>query len=280
MRRALIEEAKQYIELQTELEEVKEKIERQKKETFGSESEDTAEKARELFTEVGSADDEPTTIKEIDELKAERNQLQEEVDEVREELQELLTDLRFPFNEKIEPENGTIRFPFETTVESEILDAISDVLDIKQLDKDEVHIGTDEITVDSDKVDEAIDRVSERVQALRDQAEIHYDAAKHVEDLHNRDVKVAQMLYVLRESDEPLTKSQMEERIGLESGELRGQLYHVLKNESYLNKVDKEVELTPTGQQVIDEYVSRYEPPPLAPSEPSDGEADEMEVTE
>ena len=44
------------------------------------------------------------------------------------------------------------------------------------------------------------------------------------------------MMFTLREIGKPLTKNEIKKEMGLESGDLRGQLYYVLGNDPYLQK--------------------------------------------
>jgi hypothetical protein len=60
---------------------------------------------------------------------------------------------------------------------------------------------------------------------------------------------------------EPLTKKELEKEMGLESGDLRGQLYYVLDNDPYLQKPDQKVDLTSTGEMVINEYIDQFGKP-------------------
>ena len=41
------------------------------------------------------------------------------------------------------------------------------------------------------------------------------------------------MMFTLREMGKPLTKNEIKKEMGLESGDLRGQLYYVLDNDPY-----------------------------------------------
>lgn len=260
MRQPLIDNAKRYSELQVEIEEKQNRISELQRDTFGAGSEETEKKARQLFSEVGSAKDGSDKSEQIDELREEQNQLKQELESVRSELLEHVADIRFPLDGTIEKENERVVFPYSEPIESGVLDAVEAVL-AEDFNQNGVSINTDTITVDTDSTDKAIEAVERRVMKLRQTAEAQYDEAEYVEALDERDPKVTGMMFTLRTSDTPLTKSEMEEQMGLESGDLRGQLYYVLDNDPYLKKTDKKVELTSTGQMVIDEYIDQFGEP-------------------
>lgn len=260
MRQPLLDKARRYAELQEEIEEIKNKIAEVQKDTLGVESDTTAEKARELFEEVGSATNGEGFSKQIDEMKSEREELSEEMESVKSELLEQISDIRFPLDKTIQNDGDEIVFPYSEEVPSDVLENINDVL-TEEINQNGVTIDTEEIRVKTESTDDAIEAVQQRVDLLRETAEAQYDREARAESLHDRDPKVAGMMYVLKESNTPLTKSEMEKRMGLESGALRGQLYYVLKNDPYLNKADQKVSLTSTGEMVIEEYISLYEEP-------------------
>lgn len=274
MREPLVDNAQKYAELQAEVEEIQDEISEMQRDTFGVESEETEEKARELFAEVGSAGDGSNRSDEIDALREKRAELESDLDTVREELLEQLADIRFPLDGTIETEEERVVIPYDEPIQEDVLDAIGDVLAVN-LNENHVSIKSDAIEVQTDSTDEAIEAVERRVMTLRDTANAQYDAAEHVDELYERDDKVAGMMYTLSESGEPLIKSELEKAMGLESGDLRGQLYYVLNNDPYLKKPDQEVQLTSTGQMVIDEYVDQYGVPTWGTE---DGESEEMEA--
>jgi len=260
MRQPLIDNAKKHGELQAEIADKEAKISELRRDTFGGESEETEKKARQLFAEIGSAKGGADNSEQIDELRDERNRLEVELESVKSELLEQVADIRFPLDGTIETEDGMIAFPYGDPIDSDVLKAVEDAL-AEDFSQNGVSINTDSITVDTKSTDEAIEAVERRVTKLRQTAEAQYDAAEQAEALYERDQKVAGMMYTLRESETPLTKNEMEDRMGLDSGELRGQLYYVLKNDPYLKKPDKQVELTSTGRMVIDEYIDQFEEP-------------------
>lgn len=260
MRQPLIENAKKFRRLQDEVNRIQEEIIELQRDTFGVDSEETEEKARKLFAEIGSTENGPDHSNQIDELRSERRELEAELGTVESELLEQVADIRFPLDGTINNEGESVIFPFEESIEEEVLDAISEAV-AEDLSQDSVVINTDSIAVDTESTNEAIEAVKRRVMNLRRTAEAHYDAAEHIEALNERDDKVAGMMHTLSHSEEPLTKSELEKRMGLGSGDLRGQLYYVLKNDPYLKKPDKKVELTSTGQMVIDEYVNHFGEP-------------------
>lgn len=260
MRRALVDTAKKFSELQTEVEEVNKKISEIQRDTFGVESEETEKKARQLFAEVGAAKDGADVSDQIDELRNERKELEKELESVRSGLLEQVADIRFPLDGTIENQGGEVVFPYSEEIEKDVLEALENVL-AEDFSKNGVTINTEAIIAETDSTDEAIEAVERRVSKLRQTAEAQYDAADHVESLNDRDPKVAGMMFTLQETGESMIKSELEKRMGLESGDLRGQLYYVLDNDPYLHKPDQEVELTSTGEMVIDEYVDQFGEP-------------------
>lgn len=260
MRQPLIDTAKKFSGLQTDVEEINEKITELQRDTFGVESEETEKKARQLFAEVGAAKDGADVSDQIDELRNEREELREELESVRSELLEQVADIRFPLDGTIENRGDEVVFPYSEEIEEDVLDAVENVL-AENFSKNGVTINTEAIIAETDSTNEAIEAVEKRVSRLRQTAEAQYDAADHIEGLKDRDPKIAGMMFTLREADESMTKSELEKRMGLQSGDLRGQLYYVLDNDPYLHKPDQEVELTSTGEMVIDEYVDQFGEP-------------------
>lgn len=274
MRQPLIDNANRYSELEIEIQNIQQEISELQRDAFGAESEETEKKARQLFAEVGSADDGTDSSEQIDGLREKRDELEAELESVKSELLEQLADIRFPLEGTIESEEEKVVFPYDEPIESDVLEAVGSVLS-EDFNRNGVSITTDSIVVETDSTDDAIESVERRVMNLRKTAEAHYDAAEHVEALDERDPKVAGMMFTLSNSEEPLTKSELEVEMGLESGDLRGQLYYVLKNDPYLQKPDKKVELTSTGQMVIDEYVDHFGVPTWNESK---DEAEEVEA--
>lgn len=273
MRQPLIDTAKRFSELQTELEEVDEQIAELQRDTFGVDSEETEKKARQLFAEVGAAKDGADVSDQIDELRDERKEVEGELESVRSELLEQVADIRFPLDGTIENQGDKVVFPYSEEIEEDVLEAVENVL-AEDFSKNGVTINTEAIIAETDSTDEAIEAVERRVSRLRQTAEAQYDAADHVESLNDRDPKVAGMMFTLREAGESMIKSELEKRMGLESGDLRGQLYYVLDNDPYLHKPDQEVELTSTGEMVIDEYVDQFGEPTWDKGENESGEVE------
>lgn len=274
MRQPLIDTAKRFTELKAEIEEVEEKISDLQRDTFGVESEETEKKARQLFAEVGAAKDGADISNQIDELRDERNELEEELESVRSELLEQVADIRFPLDGTIENQGDEVVFPYNEEIEEDVLEAVETVL-TEDFSNNEVTINTEAIIVETDSTDEAIEAVERRVTRLRQTAEAQYDAADHVESLDDRDPKVAGMMFTLWEADKSMTKSELENEMSLESGDLRGQLYYVLDNDPYLQKPDQKVKLTSTGEMVIDEYVDQFGEPAW---DKGDNESEEVEA--
>lgn len=256
----LIDTAREFSKLQEEVEEIKNQISNLQRDTFGVESEETEKKARQLFTEVGAAEDGANVSDQIDELRDEQRDLEKKVESVRSELLEQVTDIRFPLDGTIENRDTEVVFPYSEEIEDDVLAAVENVL-AEDFSKNGVTINTEAIIVETDSTDEAIDAVERRVTGIRQTAEAQDDATDQAESVHERDPKVAGMMFTLRKAGKSMTKSELEERMGLESGDLRGQLYYVVKNDPYLNKPDERVELTSTGEIVIDEFIERFGEP-------------------
>jgi predicted nucleic acid-binding Zn-ribbon protein len=254
MRQPLIDNTEEFIKIQERIDEVKKRISDLQEEKFGSDSEETEEKARQMFAQVGSAKDGIADSEELDELKSELKGLEEDRESLKEDLWEQMADIRFPLDGTIKTRDGEVVFPYSEEIEGDILDVLESVL-AEDFNKNEVEIESTAITVDLESTDEAIEAVENRVAQLRDTAEQQYGAADHVKNLRERDSKVAGMMYTLRKVGEPLSKNELENEMNLDSGDLRGQLYHVVKKDPYLTKPDKEVELTTMGKMVIDEFV-------------------------
>lgn len=260
MRQSLISTAKEFKELREKLGEIQNEISELQRDNFGVESKETEKKARQLFAEVGAAKNGTGVSDQIDELRTERDEIEGELESMRSNLLEQVADIRFPLDGTIENQEDTVVFPYSEELDEDVLEAVETVL-AENFSKNGVTINTEEIFVDTDSTDEAIEAVDRRVSKLREIAEAQYDAADHVESLHDRDPKVAGMMFTLREAGEPMTKSELEKEMGLDSGDLRGQLYYVLDNDPYLHKPDQKVELTSTGEMVIDEFIDQFGEP-------------------
>lgn len=242
------------------IEEVQGRIEELQTEMFGEGSEETEQKAREFFSNVGQVQEDESRTEEIDELRDELDEIERSLEAAREELQELLVNVQFPLNETIDVRDDEIAFPYSEEVPREVLNAIELVLN-EELDRNGVTFDTDEIRVETTDVDEAMDRVMSRTEDLRDRANMMVDADQYVEEIRDRDEKLAKFLYVLYQSGEALSKKELEERTGVKSGALRGQLYYVLNNDPYLEKNEQKFSLSDTGRRVMEAYVDRYDPP-------------------
>lgn len=263
MRGELIEAAKTYSETQDELDDVTAEIEELREETFGDDSEDTERKARQLFNEVGHTNGEPSKAERLDSLREKKNKLQDNLTDAEENLLELLVDVRFPFEETIQGEQPPVEFPFSESIDQVVLDAISEAL-AEDMQNGEIEIQTDAIVVDTASIDEAIELVESKVTEIRKRADANLDVPARVQEVRNRDPKVAAMLYVVKENDnEPMTKAEMEDAIGLDRGDLRGQLYYVLDSDPYLTKQEEGITLTANGKKVIDRFVKQHGVPEL-----------------
>jgi len=278
MREKLIETAKKYSETQDELEDVEVEIEELREETFGDDSEDTEEKARQLFDEVSRTDGESSKTERLDSLREQKERLRDEKADAEEDFLELLVDVRFPLDETIQGDQPPVKFPFSESIDPAVLDAISDVMG-EDMRNGKIEIQTDAIVVDTKSIDEAIEAVEHKVTKIRERADSHLDVPAQVEKIKDRDPKVAAMLYILQENDnQPMTKAEMEDEIGLERGELRGQLYYVLDNEPYLKKQEDGVTLTANGKKVIEKFVQEHDVPKLmATDQEADSDDDDAD---
>lgn len=281
MQEELVETAKEYSEIQDRLSEVKVEIEELREKTFGDDSEDTEEKARSLFDEVGQANEESSKTEQLDSLREEKEQLQKNKADTEEELLELLVDVRFPLDETIKGDEPPVEFPFSEPIDSAVLDAISEAL-AEDMGNGEVEIRTDSIVVDTASIDEAIESVEHKVTQIRNRADANLDVPAQVKKIKDRDSKVAAMLYVLQQNDnEPMSKAEMEDEIGVERGDLRGQLYYVLNNDPYLKKQENGITLTANGVKVIERFVQEHgEPKIIATSQEPTSNNDDGEDSE
>ena len=252
------EKASRYHEIQEMLEAKQEELGELQAGTFGTDSEDAEKRARQFFSNT-SRDAGSGQTEKIDELRDEVSELKDEREVVEEELLERLVDLQLPFEQVIEPGEKDVEFPFSERISEEVIWAIEDVLN-EDLGGGEVAITTDALVVETNDVEEAIERAETRIEALRDNAGTKVDIDEYLEKLRSRDKKVVLTLHVLYH-EEPLTKREIESRMGVESGTLRGQLYYVLDNDPYLKKQDKEFSLTETGREVIEGFVEKYGEP-------------------
>lgn len=260
MQDELIEKARRYIDLQETEKAKQDRLRELQSEMFGEGSEETEKKAREFFSDVGGGEQQSAKTQEIDELRQDLSDLEETLENTREELQELLVDVQFPLNETIDIEDEKVVFPYSDEIPQDVIDAIESVLE-EDLSKEEVKIETDAIRVETDDVDGAMDQAMSRIQELRSKANMMVDVEQYVDDINSRDEKIVKTLYVLHKSENPLSKKGIEERIGVDAGDLRGTLYYVLDNDPYLEKSDSEFSLSDMGRRVIEAYLEQHGSP-------------------
>lgn len=265
MDEGLRKRAKQFLDLLDDRDTKQTELRNLKAEAFGTEEKETEARAREFFEDV-AVDVESSRTQQIDELEAELDELQQRIETTQESLLEELTDLRLPLEQNIQQTDDGVQFPYTDSIPDHVLDAIETVL-ATELDGDEVHIDTEAIIAKTDDIDEAIDSVQERIEEIRVQAGTRVDVEEYVENIHERDAKVAKTLYILLVCEEPLTKKELEHRIGAEDGALRGQLYYVLDNDPYLQKNGQAFSLTQTGTEVMRAYIDRYGTPDGLPED-------------
>lgn len=249
------DKARRYYEVQESIVSKQEELKELQAGTFGTDSKDAEQRARQFFSNA-SQDDGSDQTERIDEVREEISDLEDKLDSVRDELLERLVDLQFPFEQVIEPGEDTVEFPFSERIPEEVIEAIEEVLN-EDLGGDDVAITTEAVVVATDDVEKAIEMAEDRIEGLRANAGTKVDIDEYLKELQDRDEKVALTLYILYE-DEPLTKGEIESRMGVEAGALRGQLYYVLENDPYLKKQGEKFSLTETGKEVIKGYIEEY----------------------
>lgn len=251
----LEEKASRYHELQDDIVSKQEELKNLQAGTFGTDSEDAEERARSFFSNV-SEDSGAGRTEQIDDLREEISGLREQLAEIRMDLWESIADLQLPFEEVIKPEEDAVEFPFSEQVPDEVIDAMDEVLD-EDLTSGDAVLTPVALIVETDDVKEAIERAESFIEGLRNNARTKVDIDEYLEELRNRDEKLRLTLYILSQ-EEPLTKKEIETRMGVESGALRGQLYYIVDNDPYLKKQGKEFSLTETGREVIEGYIEEY----------------------
>lgn len=279
MRTELIDTAKEYCEVQNRIEEVKHEIDELREQAFGGGSERTEEKARELFSEVSSTGGDSSNTEELKALREEESELNDQLAELENDLLEKLVNVRFPLDETIQGDEPPVEFPFSESIDSAVLDAISAALG-ENIRDGEVKIQTDAIMVETASIDDAIKAVEREISDIRDRADANLNVPEQVQKVKDRDPKVAAILHVLKENNnEPMAKAEMEDAIGLDRGDLRGQLYYVLEHDPYLKKGDDGFTLKPNGKKVIERFVHKYGVPELVADGGNTGEDAGIEET-
>jgi hypothetical protein len=259
----MTDHAEEYLELKEKLQEKREQVKDKKDELFGSEASETEEKARDFFTEV-STDSSGDETKALDKLKEEEKNLDKKFDDAREDFLNSVSELKFPLEHRIDETGEDFVFPFKQDIDQAVIDALKSALN-DDIDREDIEFDTDSLKVTASNTDEAMDKVSKWVKKIRKTARMKRDKNKYVSKLKNRDLKIQSMLFELYKSDEPLKKGELEQRIGVEKGELRGVLYQVLNNDPYLEKKNQQFSLTKTGEEVMQAYEDRYgEPDPIS----------------
>lgn len=251
----LEDEASKFHELQGMIESKQEELKELQAGTFGTDSEDAEERARAFFSNV-SQDNGAGRTEQIDELRDEISSLNDQLAEVRMDIWESIVDLQLPFEEVIEPGEDTVEFPFSEQVPDEVIQTIDAVLD-EDISSGNVVVTPDALVVETDDVEEAIENAESFIEGLRANARMKVDIDEYLEELRNRDEKVRLTLYILSQ-EEPLTKKEIETRMGVEPGALRGQLYYIVDNDPYLKKQGQEFSLTETGREAIEGYIEEH----------------------
>jgi hypothetical protein len=255
----LEEVAIRYRELQEEILAKEEELKELQAGTFGTNSENAEERAREFFSDASRTEG-TTGTKRIDEVRQKKSELEVERDSARESLLEEIVNLQLPFEETIEPRDESVAFPFSESMPEEVIEAISEVLN-EDLTSGEIRITQEDLVVESNDVEEAIERAESFIENLRTNAGTKVDIDEYLDNLRDRDKKVRLILHILHKANGPLTKKEIESRMGVEPGTLRGQLYYVLENDPYLKKKDQEFSLSETGKEVIEGYIEEYGAP-------------------
>jgi len=166
----------------------------------------------------------------------------------------------------LKKKNNTVVFLFSEEVDKDLLEEIRKNLEPDCLTSAKVQIQGDRIIAKGfDDVSEAMKEVINHVETkIWKAASGALEVDKYVLELKTRDEKIQKMLYVLWESGgKPLTKKEMEIRSKLQSGDLRGVLYVVLKRDPYyLREGEKgQYYLTEVGKRIMQRYKETYGSP-------------------
>lgn len=254
----LEEKARKFHELQKSVKSKQDELEELQAGTFGTDSEDAEERARDFFSNV-SVDNGAGQTEQIDDLRDDISTLEDKLDEIIVDLRENIVDLELPFEQVIEPKEGTVEFPFTEQVPTEVIDAMDGVLD-EDVTNGEAVLTPNSLVVEAEDVGNAIEKAESFIEGLRANARTKVDIDEYLEELRDRDAKVRKTLFILSQ-EEPLAKKEIEARMGVETGTLRGQLYYIVDNDPYLKKQDGKFSLTETGRDVIESYVAEYGAP-------------------
>ncbi|WP_152040400.1 hypothetical protein [Salinigranum salinum] len=254
----LEKQARRYQEIQDELGSIQSQLQEARSEKFGTDSSETEERARAFFADVT---DNGGEIEDIDELKEKLRQTQAERETTRDKLWDLLKNFQLPLDHSIkQTDDGLVMFPYDRELTPEVTQSIEDVLTDVDLTKNGVQMGQNAVIADTDDVEEAMDMVQNRIDKIRASANIRGEIDQEVENLRSRDEKLVKALYVLHKEEHPLSKAELEDRIEVEDGALRGVLYYSFKNDEYLTKNGKEFSLSELGEMVMEQYAQHYNP--------------------
>ena len=225
--------------------------------------------AKKFFNQLAiSTDQMKNTEKELQEKKNLLEQAKKEEKEATDMFLKSLTTMRFPLklgSEGIEKKNNTVVFLFSEEVDKDLLEEIRKNLEPDCFTSAKVQIQGDRIIAKGfDDVSEAMKEVINHVETkIWKAASGALEVDKYVLELKTRDEKIQKMLYVLWESGgKPLTKKEMEIRSKVQSGDLRGVLYVVLKRDPYLREGEKgQYYLTEVGKRIMQRYKEKYGSP-------------------
>jgi hypothetical protein len=247
---------------------LEEEVTKLKQDAFG---EVTAEEdiAKKFFSQLAvSTDQMKDTERELQEKKNLLEQAKKEEKETMDAFLKSLTTMRFPLkmgSEGIERKDNTIIFLFSEELDKDLLEEIHKNLEPDCFTSTKVQIQGDKIIAKGfDDVSEAMKEVMSHVETKIWKASSGIlEVDKYVSELKTRDEKIQKMLYVLWEAGgKPLTKKEMETRAKLQTGDLRGVLYVVLKRDPYLREGEKgQYYITEVGKRVMQRYKEKYGSP-------------------
>ena len=269
------ETASEYVRIQRELEEKREELEEKRADVFGTNSDEGEDLAREFFSDVGMETESEKT-NEVDQLEETVSELDDKLNRLEEDFYKLLTKIEFPLD-GVENRNGETVFPFFEEIDEKTIEGMEQLIDINMND---VELKTDSIVADYSEVEEAMEEVREWTNNIRESASRQLSIEEYVEKLKGRDEKIQAMLCVLYEADKPMEKKELEMEVGVEKGGLRGVLYHVRDNDTYLQETEGGYELSMTGEEVAEEFLNRYGMPEVSENseDPSNGEDEQQDL--
>lgn len=218
--------------------------------------------AKEFFSIVAGEEEDKTILEKrklLENKEKKLVELHEKMEGLERNFLERLASITFPIDRKgIEEDGGKVTFCFSSPVPKTI-EVMSYLLNLKPLTFNQTTFTADKITTSATNASEGMRKVIAAVKKLRETASAIRDATKFADDLASRDKKIQVMLSVMYKEGKELTYAEIEERGGFETGALRGVLYHVLKNNPYIEKVSRGTfRLTEIGRRVLQEFDRKY----------------------